>query len=188
MIVEAAIRGGQKRAPRHDGKSLLEYVLERLSGADSGEEIFGADEAAQWSGGALDVLSGLLGALSPRASSSATAASATASCRFTSGPPRATGMHGLSYPATNPKTWAGVPVELPAFDVDAPGGAPSLDHRRCGADALPARTSSRRRRWWRWAPSPARAVSCNRSRDSWLIVPNLWGGIVGDPSAKKSPA
>ena len=22
----------------------------------------------------------------------------------------------------------------------------------------------------------------------WLIVPNLWGGIVGDPSAKKSPA
>ncbi|MEK6805124.1 MAG: YfjI family protein [Pseudomonadota bacterium] len=27
-----------------------------------------------------------------------------------------------------------------------------------------------------------------KSRDSWLIVPNLWGGIVGDPSAKKSPA
>ena len=27
-----------------------------------------------------------------------------------------------------------------------------------------------------------------KSRDSWLIVPNLWGGIVGNPSAKKSPA
>lgn len=27
-----------------------------------------------------------------------------------------------------------------------------------------------------------------KSRDSWLIVPNLWGGIVGLPSAKKSPA
>ena len=27
-----------------------------------------------------------------------------------------------------------------------------------------------------------------KGRDSWLIVPNLWGGIVGDPSAKKSPA
>jgi hypothetical protein len=27
-----------------------------------------------------------------------------------------------------------------------------------------------------------------KARDSWLIVPNLWGGIVGDPSAKKSPA
>jgi hypothetical protein len=26
------------------------------------------------------------------------------------------------------------------------------------------------------------------ARDSWLIIPNLWGGIVGDPSAKKSPA
>jgi uncharacterized protein DUF3987 len=26
------------------------------------------------------------------------------------------------------------------------------------------------------------------ARNSWLIVPNLWGGIVGDPSAKKSPA
>src|SRR2546430_8154797 len=27
-----------------------------------------------------------------------------------------------------------------------------------------------------------------KARDNWLIVPNLWGGIVGDPSAKKSPA
>ena len=27
-----------------------------------------------------------------------------------------------------------------------------------------------------------------KSQDAWLIVPNLWGGIVGDPSAKKSPA
>lgn len=27
-----------------------------------------------------------------------------------------------------------------------------------------------------------------KALDSWLIVPNLWGGIVGQPSAKKSPA
>ncbi len=27
-----------------------------------------------------------------------------------------------------------------------------------------------------------------KSQDAWLVVPNLWGGIVGDPSAKKSPA
>ncbi|MBM3775521.1 MAG: DUF3987 domain-containing protein, partial [Acidobacteria bacterium] len=27
-----------------------------------------------------------------------------------------------------------------------------------------------------------------KARDAWLLVPNLWGGIVGDPSAKKSPA
>jgi phage/plasmid primase-like uncharacterized protein len=27
-----------------------------------------------------------------------------------------------------------------------------------------------------------------KSRDPWLVVPNLWGGIVGDPAAKKSPA
>ena len=27
-----------------------------------------------------------------------------------------------------------------------------------------------------------------KSTDNWLIVPNLWGGIVGDPSAKKTPA
>ena len=41
---------------------LLEHIFERLSRADSGQEIFGADEAAQWPGGALEVLikSGLL--------------------------------------------------------------------------------------------------------------------------------
>jgi len=27
-----------------------------------------------------------------------------------------------------------------------------------------------------------------KARDDWLIVPNLWGGIVGLPSSKKSPA
>jgi hypothetical protein len=27
-----------------------------------------------------------------------------------------------------------------------------------------------------------------KALDSWLIIPNLWGGIVGDPSDKKSPA
>lgn len=46
---------------------LLEHIFERLSRADSGEEIFGADEAAQWPGGALEVLikSGLLGRAEP---------------------------------------------------------------------------------------------------------------------------
>jgi hypothetical protein len=41
---------------------LLEHIFERLSRADSGQEIFGADEAAQWPEGALEVLirSGLL--------------------------------------------------------------------------------------------------------------------------------
>jgi Protein of unknown function (DUF3987) len=34
----------------------------------------------------------------------------------------------------------------------------------------------------------ARCTIKPKARDSWLIVPNLWGGIVGDPSAKKSPA
>jgi putative DNA primase/helicase len=34
----------------------------------------------------------------------------------------------------------------------------------------------------------ARCAIKPKGRDSWLIVPNLWGGIVGDPSAKKSPA
>jgi hypothetical protein len=34
----------------------------------------------------------------------------------------------------------------------------------------------------------ARCAIKPKVRDSWLIVPNLWGGIVGDPSAKKSPA
>jgi hypothetical protein len=27
-----------------------------------------------------------------------------------------------------------------------------------------------------------------KQNDSWLIVPNLWGAVVGDPSTKKSPA
>ncbi len=34
----------------------------------------------------------------------------------------------------------------------------------------------------------ARCAIKPKARDSWLIVPNVWGGIVGDPSAKKSPA
>ncbi|TCO82995.1 uncharacterized protein DUF3987 [Plasticicumulans lactativorans] len=34
----------------------------------------------------------------------------------------------------------------------------------------------------------ARCAIKPKARDTWLIVPNLWGGIVGDPSAKKSPA
>lgn len=34
----------------------------------------------------------------------------------------------------------------------------------------------------------ARCTIKPKSRDDWLVVPNLWGGIVGLPSAKKSPA
>lgn len=34
----------------------------------------------------------------------------------------------------------------------------------------------------------ARCAIKPKARDSWQIVPNIWGGIVGDPSAKKSPA
>lgn len=34
----------------------------------------------------------------------------------------------------------------------------------------------------------ARCAIKPKARDFWLIVPNLWGGIVGLPSAKKSPA
>lgn len=34
----------------------------------------------------------------------------------------------------------------------------------------------------------ARCAVKPKARDSWLIVPNVWGGIVGDPAAKKSPA
>jgi hypothetical protein len=34
----------------------------------------------------------------------------------------------------------------------------------------------------------ARCAIKPKARDAWLIVPNLWGGIVGLPSAKKSPA
>jgi hypothetical protein len=34
----------------------------------------------------------------------------------------------------------------------------------------------------------ARCAIKPKGRDSWLVVPNVWGGIVGDPSAKKSPA
>lgn len=34
----------------------------------------------------------------------------------------------------------------------------------------------------------ARCTIKPKSRDDWLIVPNLWGGVVSLPSAKKSPA
>lgn len=34
----------------------------------------------------------------------------------------------------------------------------------------------------------ARCAIRPKTRDNWLIVPNLWGGLVGLPSAKKSPA
>jgi hypothetical protein len=34
----------------------------------------------------------------------------------------------------------------------------------------------------------ARCAIKPKAHDPWLVVPNLWGGIVGDPSAKKSPA
>jgi hypothetical protein len=46
---------------------LLEHIFERLSRADSGQEIFGADEGAHWPGGALEVLikSGLLDRAEP---------------------------------------------------------------------------------------------------------------------------
>ena len=46
---------------------LLEHIFGRLCRADSEEEIFGADEAAQWPDGALEVLikSGLLGRAEP---------------------------------------------------------------------------------------------------------------------------
>lgn len=46
---------------------LLEHIFERLSLSDSGEEIFGADEAARWPKGALEVLIkfGLLGRAEP---------------------------------------------------------------------------------------------------------------------------
>ncbi len=34
----------------------------------------------------------------------------------------------------------------------------------------------------------ARCAIKPKARDSWVVVPNLWGGIVGLPSAKKTPA
>jgi hypothetical protein len=34
----------------------------------------------------------------------------------------------------------------------------------------------------------ARCAITPKAYDSWLIVPNVWGGIVGDPADKKSPA
>ncbi|GBF26761.1 hypothetical protein MnTg02_01802 [bacterium MnTg02] len=34
----------------------------------------------------------------------------------------------------------------------------------------------------------ARVAIKPKSKDDWLVVPNLWGGIVGGPSRKKSPA
>ena len=27
-----------------------------------------------------------------------------------------------------------------------------------------------------------------KSRDSWTIIPNLWGAVIGDPSTIKSPS
>src|SRR5690606_38957456 len=33
----------------------------------------------------------------------------------------------------------------------------------------------------------ARCAVQPKAHDDWLVVPNLWGGIVGLPSAKKSP-
>src|ERR1700726_1921632 len=43
-------------------RGLLEHIFERLSCADSGQEIFGSDEAVQWPESALEALikSGLL--------------------------------------------------------------------------------------------------------------------------------
>jgi len=34
----------------------------------------------------------------------------------------------------------------------------------------------------------ARCAIRPKAHDSWMIVPNLWGGIVGNPASKKSPA
>lgn len=34
----------------------------------------------------------------------------------------------------------------------------------------------------------ARCAIKPKAKDDWLVVPNLWGGIVAPPSAKKSPA
>ena len=34
----------------------------------------------------------------------------------------------------------------------------------------------------------ARCAIKPKQKDDWMIVPNLWGAIVGSPSAKKSPA
>ena len=34
----------------------------------------------------------------------------------------------------------------------------------------------------------ARCSMQPKSKDTWRVVPNLWGGVIGDPSEKKSPA
>src|SRR4030095_7324550 len=34
----------------------------------------------------------------------------------------------------------------------------------------------------------AQCVIKPKARDSWVVTPNLWGGVVGLPSAKKTPA
>jgi hypothetical protein len=34
----------------------------------------------------------------------------------------------------------------------------------------------------------ARCALKPKRRDDWIVTPNLWGGVVGDPSAKKTPA
>ena len=87
---------------------LLEHIFERLSRADSGEEIFGADEVAQWRESALEALvkSGLLERAEPARVIECDGCERNC---FMPVPPRATSLRGLSYPATNPMTWAACP-------------------------------------------------------------------------------
>jgi hypothetical protein len=34
----------------------------------------------------------------------------------------------------------------------------------------------------------ARCAIKPKRRDDWIVTPNLFGGVVGDPSSKKTPA